>query len=136
MMGTRWRSCRPSQVDDVFDKLSSVEAQYDDLMHRLGTVEVQSDPNEYKKSAKALSELEPLVQRYREYKTVEKDLEGVQEIIKGGDAEMRELAQEELKGLEEKRDALLSELKVLLVPKDPNDEKNVILEIRAGTGGE
>jgi peptide chain release factor 1 len=123
-------------VDDVFDKLSSVEAQYDDLMHRLGTVEVQSDPNEYKKSAKALSELEPLVQRYREYKTVEKDLEGVQEIIKGGDAEMRELAQEELKGLEEKRDALLSELKILLVPKDPNDEKNVILEIRAGTGGE
>jgi peptide chain release factor 1 len=120
----------------MFDKLSSVEAQYEDLMNRLGTVEVQSDPAEYRKSAKALSELEPLVQKYREYKAIEKDLEGVQEIIRTGDAEMKELAQEELKGLEEKRDAILGELKMLLVPKDPNDEKNVILEIRAGTGGE
>jgi len=116
--------------------LSTVESRYDELMTKLGTVEVQSDPAEYKKSAKALSELEPLVQKFREYKVVQKDLEGTQELIKGSDAEMRALAEEELPGLEEKREALLQELKVLLIPKDPNDEKNVILEIRAGTGGD
>ncbi len=120
----------------MFDKLSTVESRYEELMNRLGTVEVQSDPAEYKKSAKALSELEPLVQKFREYKVVQKDLEGAQELAKGGDAEMRALAEEELPALQEKREALLQELKVLLIPKDPNDEKNVILEIRAGTGGD
>jgi peptide chain release factor 1 len=120
----------------MFDKLSTVEAQYEDLTARLGTSEVQSDQAEYRKAAKALSELEPLVQKFRDYKAVEKDIEGAQEMADGGDAEMRELAQEELTALEAKRDALLGELRLLLVPKDPNDEKNVILEIRAGTGGD
>jgi peptide chain release factor 1 len=120
----------------MFDKLSTVESRYDELMSRLGTAEVQSDPAEYKKAAKALSELEPLVQKYREYKAVQRDIEGAEELVKGSDAEMRALAEEELTSLVEKRDGLLAELKVLLVPKDPNDEKNVILEIRAGTGGD
>ena len=120
----------------MFDKLLSVENKYDELMTKLGTVEVQSDPAEYKKSAKALSELEPLVQKFREYKGVEEDIKGAQELVNGNDAEMRELAREELKTLESRRDALLQELKILLIPKDPNDEKNVILEIRAGTGGD
>ena len=120
----------------MFDKLSTVEGQYEELMTRLGTAEIQSDPAEYRKAAKQLSELEPLVQKYREYKSVQKDFEGAEELVKSGDADMRELAEEELKGLEEKREAILGELKVLLVPKDPNDEKNVILEIRAGTGGD
>jgi peptide chain release factor 1 len=120
----------------MFDKLSTVEGQYEDLMARLGTAEVQSDAAEYRKAAKTLSELEPLVQKFREYKTVLKDIAGAEELVKGGDPEMRELAQEELAGLEQKREAVLGELKVLLVPKDPNDEKNVILEIRAGTGGD
>jgi peptide chain release factor 1 len=120
----------------MFDKLSTVESRYEELMTRLGTVEVQSDPAEYRKSAKALSEIEPLVQRFREYKTVQKDIEGAQELVKTGDAEMQALAEEELTSLEQKREALLQELKVLLVPKDPNDEKNVILELRAGTGGD
>src|SRR5687768_7050644 len=120
----------------MFDKLTTVESRYHELMTRLGTAEVQSDPAEYKKAAKTLSELEPLVQKFREYKVVQKDFEGAEELVKGGDAEMRELAEEELKSLAEKREALLQELKVLLVPKDPNDEKNVILEIRAGTGGD
>jgi peptide chain release factor 1 len=120
----------------MFDKLSTVEGQYEDLMARLGTAEIQSDPAEYRKAAKQLSELEPLVRKYREYKTVQKDFEGAEELVKGGDPDMRELAEEELKGLEDKREAILTELKVLLVPKDPNDEKNVILEIRAGTGGD
>jgi peptide chain release factor 1 len=105
-------------------------------MTRLGTVEVQSDANEYKKAAKALAELEPLVQKFREFKTVEEDLAGTTELAKGSDAEMRALAEEELPALQSKRELLLQELKILLVPKDPNDEKNVILEIRAGTGGD
>src|SRR5918996_58221 len=120
----------------MFDKLSTVESQYEDLMTRLGTAEVQSDQAEYRKAAKQLSDLEPLVQKYREYKTVQKDIEGADEIVRGADADMRELAQEELKELEVKREAILGDLRVLLVPKDPNDEKNVILEIRAGTGGD
>jgi len=120
----------------MFDKLSTVETRYDELMTRLGTAEVQSDPAEYKKAAKALSELEPLVQKFREYKAVQKDIEGAEEMVTGSDADMRALAEEELTSLVEKREGLLAELKVLLVPKDPNDEKNVILEIRAGTGGD
>jgi len=118
----------------MFDKLTTVEARYDDLMARLGTTEVQSDPAEYRKAAKALSDLEPLVRTFREYKTAEQNIAATEELAK--DADMRELAEEELKTLYASRDALLRELKMLLVPKDPNDEKNVILEIRAGTGGD
>jgi len=120
----------------MFDKLAAVEKRYDELMTKLGTAEVQADAAEYRRSAKTLSELEPLVQKFREYKGVEEDITGAQELVDGNDAEMRELAREELKTLESRRDALLQELKILLIPKDPNDEKNVILEIRAGTGGD
>jgi peptide chain release factor 1 len=120
----------------MFDKLTTVEGQYEDLMTRLGTAEVQSDPTEYKKAAKTLSDIEPLVQKYREYKALQKDIEGAEELVRGGDADMRELAEEELTGLVARREGLLAELRLLLVPKDPNDEKNVLLEIRAGTGGD
>jgi peptide chain release factor 1 len=120
----------------MFDKLTSVESRYDELTARLGTAEVQSDPSEYRKAAKALSEIEPLVQKFREYKAVDADIAGTEALLEGGDAELRELAEEELTSLEARREALLQDLKVLLVPKDPNDEKNVIVEIRAGTGGD
>jgi peptide chain release factor 1 len=120
----------------MFDKLSSVESRYDELMYRLGTSEVQSDPAEYRRAAKALSDMEPLVHKYREYKTVEQDIAGSEELARGADAEMRQLAEEELKSLYERRETLLGEIQILLIPKDPNDEKNVILEIRAGTGGD
>jgi peptide chain release factor 1 len=120
----------------MFDKLAAVERRYDELMARLGTVEVQSDAAEYRKAAKALAELEPLVQKFREYKTVDAELANTTELAKGADADMRALAEEELPSLHAKREELLQELKVLLIPKDPNDEKNVILEIRAGTGGD
>src|SRR5688500_11439782 len=105
----------------MFDKLSTVEAQYQDLTARLGTAEVQSDPAEYRKAAKSLSELEPLVEKYREYKALEKDLAGAEELTKGSDADMRDLAHEELRGLEQKREQILAELRILLIPKDPND---------------
>src|SRR4051812_24189151 len=113
----------------MFDKLLSVENKYDELMTKLGTPEVQSDAAEYRRAAKTLSELEPLVQKFREYKAVDQDITGAQELVNGSDAEMRDLAREELKTLEIRRDALVQELKILLIPKDPNDEKNVILEI-------
>ena len=120
----------------MFDKLSAIESQYEGLTQRLGTVEVQSDQAEYRKAAKELSDLAPLVEKYRECKTVQKDIEGAEEMVRGSDADMRELAEEELKGLHRQRDLILADLRRLLVPKDPNDEKNVILEIRAGTGGD
>ena len=120
----------------MFDKLASVEGRYEELMASLGTSTVQNDPAEYRKQAKSLSEIEPLVEKYREYKGVAKEIAQAEELTKGADADMRALAEEELSGLTTKRDQLVSELKVLLLPKDPNDEKNVIVEIRGGTGGE
>ena len=120
----------------MFDKLASFESEYEELLTRLGTVEVQSDQTEYKKAAKKLAELEPLVEKHREYKLVQKDIEGSEEIVRAGDPEMQELAHEELASLQTRRDAIVAELRILLVPKDPNDEKNVILEIRAVTGGD
>src|SRR4029079_9417130 len=102
--------CPPSADEkDMFDKLTTVESRYEELMARVGTVEVQADPAEFKKARKALSELEPLGEKFREYKTVEQDIAGAQELAKGTDAEMRELAQEELTTLTVKREALLQE---------------------------
>src|SRR5215210_4908779 len=120
----------------MLDKLSSIEENYEELMALLATPAVQSDSNEYRKHAKALSEMQPLVERYREYASILKEITQAEELAKGSDADMRELASEELRGLVQRRDALLAEIRLLLVPKDPNDQKNVILEIRAGTGGD
>ena len=120
----------------MFDKLADVEVRYDELTTRLGTAEVHADPAEYTRSAKALAEIEPLVRAYREYKAVEQDIAGALELVDAGDDEMRQLATDELQALARKREALLQSLKVLLVPKDSNDERNVLLEIRAGTGGD
>jgi peptide chain release factor 1 len=120
----------------MFDKLESEEQRYEDLMRLLGTTEVQGDSSVYRKHSKALAELEPLVRAFREYKTVLHDVAQTEELAGAGDADMRELAREELKGLVARRDALLADLKILLIPKDPNDDKNVMLEIRAGTGGD
>src|SRR5438876_3777960 len=120
----------------MFEKLTATERQYEELLQRLGSAELQNDPAEYRKQAKALSEIEQLVERFREYKAVTHDIAQTEELAAAADPDMRELAQEELKSLVARRDALMGEMKVLLVPKDPNDEKNVVLEIRAGTGGD
>src|SRR5690554_4418027 len=108
----------------MFDKLATVESRYDELMSRLASAEVQADPAEYRAVSKALAEIEPLVQKFREYKAVEEDIAGAEELVRGPDAEMRALATEELQVLHPRREALLQELRLLLVPKDPNDEKN------------
>ena len=120
----------------MFDKLTAEEQRYEELTRLLSSNEVQSDPAEYRKHAKALAEVEPLVERFREYKVIARDVAQTEELAAGTDADMRELAREELKALIVRRDALVAELKMMLVPKDPNDAKNVILEIRAGTGGD
>ncbi len=120
----------------MFDKLVSVERKYEELTESLGTSAVQKDPPEYRKQAKALADLEPLVKKFREYKGVVEEIAQAGELAKSSDPEMRALAEEELGGLTARRDQLMADLKVLLLPRDPNDEKNVIVEIRGGTGGE
>ena len=120
----------------MFDKLNVVEVQYDELMSRLGTTEIQPNSSEYRKTLKTLAEIEPVVQKYRAFKTVQKEIELTKELGHGTEADIRELAHEELKILEQRQESLLQELKILLIPKDRNDGKNVILEIRAGTGGD
>jgi peptide chain release factor 1 len=120
----------------MIDKLTSIEARYSDLSGKLADPAVQADQAQYRTHAKALAEIEPLVERFGEFKSVLAEIVHAQELAGGSDPEMRELAQEELRTLEARRDALEAEMKVLLLPKDPNDEKNVMLEIRAGTGGD
>jgi len=120
----------------MFDKLQATEHQYEELIARLGSAELQNDPSELRRQTKLLSEIEPIVERFRDYKAVIRDIAQTEELVAGGDTEMRNLAQQELKTLVAQREAIVADLKALLVPKDPNDEKNVVLEIRAGTGGE
>ena len=120
----------------MFDKLTAVEGQYESLMQLLGSQEVQGNSSEYRKHAKALAEIEPMVERFREYKTIVTSIAQTEELASASDSDMKELAQEELKSLVARRDVLVGELKTLLVPKDPNDQKNVVLEIRAGAGGD
>ncbi len=120
----------------MFDKLVTVEGRYEELMASLGTSAVQNDPNEYRKQAKALAELQPLVEKYREYKAVTQSVKDAEELLKGGDPEMYDLALEELHDLNVQKERTSDQLKILLVPKDPNDDRNVMVEIRAGTGGE
>jgi peptide chain release factor 1 len=120
----------------MFDKLVAEEKRYTELTHLLGTSQVQSDPAEYRKYAKELAEIEPLIERFREYTALVHDIAQTEELAAGADADMRDLAREELKALVVRREALLADIRILLIPKDPNDQKNVMLEIRAGTGGD
>ena len=120
----------------MFDRLQATEQEYEALLQRLGSTEVQSDPAEYRKHAKALAEIEPLIQQFREYKSVTKDIAQTEELMTAGDPDMQELGREELESLISRRETLVTDIKALLVPKDPNDEKNVVLEIRGGTGGD
>ncbi len=120
----------------MFDKLKSVEARYEELSRLLADPAVQSDATKYREHAKALAELEPLVEKYHEFEIVDRQTREAQELVRGGDTEMAALAKEELKDLEPRHAALLEEMRILLLPKDPNDERNVLLEIRAGTGGD
>ena len=121
----------------MFERLDQIEARYEELTQPLASPDIVSDSAKFQKTAKAHSEISPMVERYREYKDLKKGIaESRVMLAEEKDPEMRAYAQEELDKLEARVAAVEAELKVLLLPKDPNDEKDVILEIRAGTGGD
>ena len=117
-----------------YDKASAAEARYAQLMSEIADPVVQADTSKFRTLSKELSDLEETADRFRVYKDVLGRIAETQELMQ--DPDMRDLAREELTGLESRRDQLAGELKQLLIPKDPNDAKNVVLEIRAGTGGD
>jgi peptide chain release factor 1 len=121
----------------MFERLAQIEAKYEELTQALASPEIMADSGRYQKTAKAHSDLTPIVEKYREYKDLKRGIaESKVMLAEESDAEMRAYAQEELTKLEQRVQQVEQELKFLLVPKDPNDDKNVILEIRAGTGGD
>ena len=121
----------------MFERLDQIEARYEELTQALASPEVINDSAKYQKTAKAHSEISSIVEKYREFKDLKKGIaESKAVLIDEKDPEMRAYAQEELDRLEARVGGVEEELKVLLLPKDPNDEKNIILEIRAGTGGD
>jgi peptide chain release factor 1 len=121
----------------MFEKLDAIEEKYEELTAQLGDSSLLADQQKYAKVAKQHRELEEIVAKYREYKALATGIKETREMLETEeDDEMLALARAELADLEERRDRVEAELKVLLLPKDPNDEKNVILEIRAGTGGD
>jgi peptide chain release factor 1 len=117
-------------------KLIEVEAQYEAIGAELAKPEISSDPGAIRRLGKELSRLEPVVAAWRELQAARKELAGVREIRDSGDDEMHTLALEEIRSLETREAELVERLRVLLLPRDPADDKNVILEIRAGAGGE
>jgi len=121
----------------MLEKLEAIEKTYEDLTQQMIDPSVIGDPMRYSKAARHHRELEPVVEKFRELRKLETDIAGDREIMREvDDEEMRQLAALELPELEERRTQVENELKILLLPKDPNDEKNVIIEVRAGTGGE
>lgn len=121
----------------MWDKLDELEKRYDELTARMSDPDVIGDPQELEKVAKAHAELAPTVESYREWRRVQSEIEDTEAMLNEElDADMRDMVKEELQSLKERSEELHSELKRLLLPKDPNDEKNIIVEIRAGAGGE
>jgi peptide chain release factor 1 len=121
----------------MYERLDQIEARYEELTQALASPELIGDSSKYQKTAKAHSEIAPMVEKYREYKDLQRGITESKAVLADEkDPEMRAYAQEELDNLEIRLHQVEEELKVLLLPKDPNDEKDVILEIRAGTGGD
>ena len=121
----------------MFERLEQLERKYEELTQALASPDIMNDSARYQKTAKAHSELVPVVDKFREYKDLKRGIAESKAMVAGeDDAEMRAYAQQELTQLEERVGRVEEELKLLLIPKDPNDEKNIILEIRAGTGGD
>ena len=118
----------------MFDNLEEIEKEYEELTKKISDPAEIADQENWKKMMKKQSDLEPIVNKYREYKKAEADLEEAKSLAK--DPELKELAEEEMLDAKERLPKLEEELKVLLIPKDPDDDKNVICEIRAGAGGE
>jgi peptide chain release factor 1 len=120
----------------MFERLEQIASRYEELGEQLASPEIVSDPQKYQKIAKQHRDLEAVVEKYREYKQVETGIADAKSMLNESDADIRAMAEDELAQLEERLPKIEEELKLALLPKDPNDEKNVILEIRAGTGGD
>ncbi len=119
------------------EKLEQIEARYEELGAQLSAPEVLADSARFQRLAKAHAELSDVVGKYREWKQVEKQLADARQMLRDAeDADLKQLAHDEIRSLEARKEAVEHNLKILLLPKDPNDDKNIILEIRAGTGGE
>lgn len=125
-------------VVHYLQKLDDLEKQYESLNAQLSDSRTLSDPSLYQKTAKAHADLREVVEKYRQWKEVEKDLTGTRSLLDdpSSDLAMKEMAQEEVQKLEAQLGEIESELRVLLLPRDPNDERDIVLEIRAGTGGD
>src|SRR5213080_4295650 len=121
----------------MLDKLAQIETRYEELTNELSSPELLSNPSAYGKAAKQHRSLGEIVEKYRAYKSLTGQLAGARDLAANSDdQDMRELAQIEIESLQAQLEQTESDLKLLLIPRDPNDEKNVILEIRAGTGGD
>ena len=120
----------------MFDKLEDILIRYEEIQEELNSPEVTNDQNRYRKLMKEYSSLTPLVEKYQEYKDAKQTIEDSLAMMNEPDEEMRELAKEELASAKEAVARCEQDLKILLLPKDPNDDKNVIVEIRAGAGGD
>ena len=120
----------------MFDKLDFILEKYEELSLKVSDPDIINNQPLWQKHIKEMGEMEPIVNKYREYKKAKESIAEAKEMLEMGDEELKELAKMELSELEDQIPVMEDELKVLLLPKDPNDEKNVILEIRAGTGGE
>ena len=120
----------------MFEKIEIFDKRYSELNRKLYEPSVAADPEAYRKIMKEIKSIEEIVLTYRDYKAAVQTEQDSLEILEGGDSELRELAQMELDDAKEKIDELSEQLKILLLPKDPNDDRNVIVEIRGGAGGE
>lgn len=120
----------------MFDKLDFIVEKYEELSMKVSDPDVIANQPLWQKHIKEMGEMEPIVNKYTEYKKTKDGIAEAKEMLEIGDEELRELAKMELSELEDKLPVMEDELKILLLPKDPNDEKNVILEVRAGTGGD
>ena len=122
---------------EMFDKLEDLLIRLEEILSELQEPDVASDPNRFRKLMKEQSELTPIVEAYKEYKACKQNIEESLELLnEESDEDMRELAKEELNKSKARVEELEHELKILLLPKDPNDDKNVVVEIRAGAGGD
>lgn len=120
----------------MFDKLIDLEKRYIELSDKINDPEIISNNEEWRKLMKEHSDITPIVNKYKEYEQTKQAIEDAKEMLNESDEEMRQLAKEELNENTEKLEQIKEELKILLIPKDPNDDKNVIVEIRGGAGGD
>ena len=120
----------------MFDKLDFILEKYEELSLKVSDPDIIANQPVWKKHMKELGELEPVALKYKEYKKAKEEMDAAREMLESDDEEMKELAKMEIADLEDKLPEIENELKILMLPKDPNDDKNVILEVRAGTGGD